>query len=365
MTWFPRPVYRSHHRSLEGAPTPRRDLIKRHLYLVPNSIVVSRGCPHHCDFCYKDAFFEGGKSFYTKAVDAALAEIEALPGIHLYFLDDHLFGNPRFAGKLSDGMLGMGRLWQAAGTVQAVLKPKLLEKAVAAGLRSMFIGFETLNRKNLRDQKKYHNLKGSTSSNPYEMAVQRLHASGVMVNASFVFGMDHDEESVLERTVEWAIAHGIETATFHVLTPYPGTVLHQRLGAQGRITSQNWDLYDTRNAVFRPAGMSAETIEKGYWGAYQDFYPWCSILLGAGAHSDWRSGLRHRVYAGGWKKFEPVWDWAVRLQRVWSFRPLLESLLAEADLPSDNSQDVSSGSRRCYPVMEKLFSKSGKLRFDY
>ena len=47
-------------RTLAGLPPIRRDLIKRHLYLVPNSIVVSRGCPHVCDFCYKEAFFEGG-----------------------------------------------------------------------------------------------------------------------------------------------------------------------------------------------------------------------------------------------------------------------------------------------------------------
>ena len=99
----------------------RRDLIKRHLYLVPNSIVVSRGCPHSCDFCYKEAFFEGGRGFYTQKVDAALAEIERLPGRHLYFLDDHLFGDVRFASALFDGMRGMGRLWQAAGTVQSVL----------------------------------------------------------------------------------------------------------------------------------------------------------------------------------------------------------------------------------------------------
>ncbi|HEY3139077.1 MAG TPA: cobalamin-dependent protein, partial [Blastocatellia bacterium] len=63
--------YQSRTRSLAGVPPIRRDLIKRRLYLVPNSIVVSRGCPHVCDFCYKEAFFEGGQSFYTQTVDAA------------------------------------------------------------------------------------------------------------------------------------------------------------------------------------------------------------------------------------------------------------------------------------------------------
>ncbi len=113
----PQRVYRSRARTLAGLPPVRRDLVRRELYLVPNSIVVSRGCPHACAFCYKDGFFAGGRSFYVQAVDEALAEIERLPGRHLYFLDDHLLGNVPFAAALFDGMRGMGRLWQAAGTV--------------------------------------------------------------------------------------------------------------------------------------------------------------------------------------------------------------------------------------------------------
>jgi radical SAM superfamily enzyme YgiQ (UPF0313 family) len=220
-------------------------LIKRHRYLVPNSIVVSRGCPHVCDFCYKVAFFKGGKQFYTQTVDDALAEIDRLPGRHLYFLDDHLFGNPRFAASLFDGMRGMARLWQAAGTVKAVLEsPGLLEKAVDAGLRSLFVGFETVNSDNLSEQAKYQNV-----GRDYGAAVRRLHQLGVMVNASFVFGMDHDGPDVFGRTVDWAISQGIETATFHILTPYPDTALYRRVESQERLVHRNWDLYDTRHVV--------------------------------------------------------------------------------------------------------------------
>src|SRR5215213_3239887 len=223
----PQPRYDSTLRTLDGLPRIRRDLIQRRRYLVPNSIVVSRGCPHSCDFCYKEAFFKGGKGFYTQHVDDALAEIDRLPGRHLYFLDDHLFGDRRFASGLFDGMRGMGRLWQAAGTVNAVLAPDLLEKAVAAGLRSLFVGFETINPANLAEQRKYQNMRRD-----YGAAIRRLHDAGVMINGSFVFGMDGDDGSVFERTVEWAIAQGIETATFHVLTPYPGTGLHARMVAE-------------------------------------------------------------------------------------------------------------------------------------
>ncbi|MCC6456238.1 MAG: B12-binding domain-containing radical SAM protein [Caldilineaceae bacterium] len=315
--------YRSTVRTLVGLPPIRRDLIKRHLYLVPNSIVVSRGCPHVCDFCYKEAFFEGGKSFYTQTVDDALAEIDRLPGHHLYFLDDHLFGDARFAGALFDGMVGMGRLWQAAGTVQSVLKPGLLEKAVAAGLRSLFVGFETLNPQSLKEQRKYQNL-----DRDYSAAVRRLHDLGVMVNGSFVFGMDHDDESVFDRTVAWAIDQGIETATFHILTPYPGTALYARMQAEGRITTYEWDRFDTRHVVYRPALLTPKALEQGYWRAYRDFYRWGSIWQGASTKPTALGKLRHIAYAGGWKKLEPMWDWVIRARRVNRLLPVLENVLS-------------------------------------
>lgn len=316
--------YASQQRTLLGVPPIRRDLIKRHLYLVPNSIVVSRGCPHVCDFCYKVAFFQGGKQFYTQTVDAALAEIDRLPGRHLYFLDDHLFGSPPFAEALFDGMRGMNRLWQAAGTVKAVLEqPRVLEKAVASGLRSLFVGFETVNSANLSDQRKYQNI-----GRDYAAAIRRLHELGVMVNGSFVFGMDHDGPDVFARTVEWAIEQGIETATFHILTPYPDTALHRRMDADGRMLHRDWDLYDTRHVVFKPARLAPSELEGGYWQAYRDFYRWGSILRSASTKEDLRGRLRHVAYAGGWKKFEPLWDLLIRSRQVLHALPLLETILS-------------------------------------
>jgi radical SAM superfamily enzyme YgiQ (UPF0313 family) len=315
-------VYRSQTRTLAGIPRVRRDLIQRHLYLVPNSIVVSRGCPHSCDFCYKEAFFKGGKSFYTLLVDDALAEIDRLPGRHLYFLDDHLFGNPHFARALFAGMCGMGRLWQAAGTVQSVLQSNLVGDAAGCGLRSLFVGFETLNSANLQQHHKIQNL-----NRDYQVAIHRLHDLGVMVNGSFVFGMDDDDETVFDRTVEWAIEMGIETATFHILTPYPTTGLYERMAREGRLLHSDWDLYDTRHVVFRPAKIAPERLEAGYWRAYRDFYRWGSIVRGAWTKDRWDERLRHLAYAGGWKKLEPMWDLVIRAKRASHMLPVLESVL--------------------------------------
>ena len=310
-------------RTLERVPPVRRDLIDRRSYLVPNSIVVTRGCPQHCDFCYKDAFFAGGKSFYTQRVDDALAEIERLPGRHLYFLDDHLLGDRRFARALFDGMQGMGRLFQGAATVDSILRDDVIERAAAAGLRSLFVGFETLTPGNLAQSNKRQNL-----GRDYRAVSQRLHDLGVMINGSFVFGMDDDDESVFRRTVDWAIEAGITTATFHIQTPYPGTRLYAQMARQGRITTRNWDLYDTRHVVYRPERLTPETLEVGYAWAYREFYRWSSIARAACTHDSLKHQMKHLTYAAGWKKFEAAWNLVIRLRQLRRMTPLLEAVLS-------------------------------------
>jgi radical SAM superfamily enzyme YgiQ (UPF0313 family) len=314
--------YLSRQRSLVGAPPPRRDLIDRRRYLCPNSIVVSRGCPHHCDFCYKDAFYRGGISFYTETVDKALAEIDALPGRHVYFLDDHLLGNPRFAAALFAGMRGMGRVFQGASTVDAILRSDLIEGAAEAGMRSVFVGLETLNPENLRRHAKRQNL-----ARDYDAVIRRVHDLGIMINASFVFGLDDDGPDVFDRTVDWAVSRSIETATFHIMTPYPGTALHARVEQEGRIVDRDWDRYDTRHAVYRPLRMTAQELEIGYRRAYRDFYGWNAIARGAAGQRTVHQAVRHLAYAGGWKRLEPFWDAVIRRRRVSAMLPLLEATL--------------------------------------
>ena len=318
----PKRVYRAERRSLLGLPRPRRDLIDRSRYLVPNSIVVSRGCPHSCDFCYKEAFYAGGRSFYTMQVDDALGEIDSLAGRHLYFLDDNLFADDRFARSLMAGLRGSGRVWQAAGTVEAVLRPGLVEAAAGAGLRSLFVGFETLDQTALAEQGKGHNV-----GRDYDEAVRRLHDAGIMVNASFVFGMDHHTPDVFERTAEWAISRGIETATFHVLTPYPGTALYARLEHEGRILTRDWDRYDTRHCVISHPTMTPAEIEAGYHRARRMFYSWKGIASASLARETMAERVRHFAYSAAWKKAGPVWDAAIALGLLPYTRPALETVL--------------------------------------
>ena len=297
---------------------------------------MTRGCPHHCDFCYKDAFYEGGKSFYTQLVDDALAEIDRLPGRHLYFLDDHLLGNKKFASELFEGMRGMNRVFQGAATIASILDGNLIEKAAEAGLRSVFVGFETFSPENLKMSNKKQNL-----ARDYSEAVKRLHSLGIMINGSFVFGLDHDNKDVFKRTVDWGVQNAITTSTFHILTPYPGTRLFSDMEQARRITSRNWDLYDTRHVVYRTTNLSTRELEEGYNWAYNEFYSWSNIFEASWKHDLIKHKLKHLFYTGGWKKFEPLWNFLIKTGGLNHMLPLLESILSKVNLNERREMTVS------------------------
>ena len=169
-----------------------------------------------------------------------------------------------------------------------------------------------------------------------------------MINGSFVFGMDDDDEDVFRRTVDWAIERGITTATFHIQTPYPGTRLFARTEADGRILTRDWDLYDTRHVVYRPARLTPQALERGYNWAYREFYRWSSIARASRSHGSLKHQAKHFFYAAGWKKFEPLWDVVIRAKQLHAMTPLLEGVLSEVKTPVKHPprQDESAGAAR-------------------
>ena len=232
----------------------------------------------------------------------------------------------------------MGRLFQGAATVDSILRGDLVARAADAGLRSLFVGFETLAPANLARSNKRQNL-----GRDYAEVARRLHGLGIMINGSFVFGMDEDDESVFRRTVDWAIEHGITTATFHIQTPYPGTRLFARTDAAGRILTRDWDLYDTRHVVYQPARLTPEALKRGYDWAYREFYRWSSIARGSLSHGSLKHQAKHFFYAAGWKKFEPLWDVVIRAKQLALMTPMLEGVLSKvtAEAPVNPSFDLN------------------------
>ena len=229
----------------------------------------------------------------------------------------------------------MNRVFQGAATVKSILEGDLIEKAAEAGLRSLFVGFETFSAENLRQSNKNQNLKLD-----YEKATQRLHDLGIMINGSFVFGLDNDDKDVFKRTVDWGIENAITTATYHILTPYPGTRLFNNMEKNNRILTHDWDLYDTRHVVYKTKSLSQLQLEDGYWWAYKEFYKWNNVFKASFSHPQLKHQLKHLFYTGGWKKFEGLWNFIINTGGLKSMLPLLELLLSKVN--DTNSYEIEN-----------------------
>ena len=284
-------------------PLPRRDLMNPHAYLVRHTMVTSRGCPHACDFCYKSSFW--GPTYYEPRPIAEIErELSDIDDHLVFFLDDNLLANRRHARALFDVLRGSGIVWQAAASLDVARDSHYLEEAYRAGCRSLFVGFESLSPENMRGNNKPVN-----ATTDYAEVCRRFHDAGIMINGSFVFGFDCDGPNVFDRTVEFTIENKILTASFHVLTPLPGTRTFERLEAEGRILHRNWSLYDTYHAVYRPHRMTPEQLEAGYDRARRKFASWNSIFhrsLGL------PGALKRVAYNVAWMKIDPLWVAIVR-----------------------------------------------------
>lgn len=240
--------------------------------LYGNVIAASRGCPFACDFCYNSA--PGMRGHYLhRTVESVIDEIRSKGVRHVMFIDDNFIGDIAFARALMEAMRPLRLKWNAAVSANIVDHPDLLDIMRETGCQSLFVGFESINAGSLACVHKRQN-----DIVRYERLVEMLHNRGIMINASFVFGLDSDGPSVFKDTLEWIVRNRIETVTSHILTPYPGTALYERMKVEGRLTDDNLSNYDTAHVVFKPKCMTAQELYDGYLWIYREVYSLKNIL---------------------------------------------------------------------------------------
>jgi radical SAM superfamily enzyme YgiQ (UPF0313 family) len=313
-----RPVYRgSYRRPYRDEPPPRRDLLPRAGFLTTTSLIATRGCHNRCGFCYLAT--EGlTMPYQVRDVDQVVAEFQADRQPYAVFIDNNLGSRPAYLRQLCRALQPLGVIWSAAVTIDVTDDPSLVYEMALAGCTGVFVGFESLSGENLVEASKK-----TPSPEDYARRVGILHDHGIQVNGSFVLGFDHDRRDVFARTVDWIEAARLECATFHILTPYPGTPLFHQLESQGRLLHRDWRLYDTAHAVFRPRHMSAEDLEAGYAWCYRRLFSHSSIWRRRPA--DWRAVPPYLAMSYLYKRSNWLWHFLIRHRltgTVW--RPLVE-----------------------------------------
>jgi radical SAM superfamily enzyme YgiQ (UPF0313 family) len=257
---------------LKKVPLPDWNLISKNSYLYNNIIVTSRGCPFQCEFCYNSCDYTN-KKFRFRPIESVLKEINALDNKRIMFIDDNLIGNLDWTEELLKNIKPLNLYWHAAVSTNIVKYPDLIQRMSGSGCKSLFIGFESINNKSIKSIRKTQNIVGE-----YNTLVNLLHYNGIMVNASLVFGFDHDTKGTFDQTLDWLISNKIETMTAHILTPYPGTKIYTRLLRENRIVDFDLNKYNTSNVVFLPKNMTPVELKEGYLKIYKDFYSFRNII---------------------------------------------------------------------------------------
>ncbi len=300
-----RPRYEGSYRHpYQDEPSPRRDLVPVDAYCTTLSLIATRGCRNRCGFCYLST--RGlDMPYQQREVGAAVAEIEASVEPYAVFIDNNLGADPAYLRTLCRALRPLRRIWSAAVTLDVANDPALVREMALAGCTSVFIGFESLVDENLDAAGKR-----APRAADYGRLVAVFHASGVQVNGSFVFGFDHDRPDVFRRTVEWIERNRLACATFHILTPYPGTPLFRQMEREGRLLHRDWDLYDTGHAVFRPWHMTPAQLEEGYAWSYRRLFSFRSIW--ARRPAGWIDLPAYLAMTVLYKRSNRVWRWLIR-----------------------------------------------------
>lgn len=298
-------------------PAPARKLLRRPGYLTTTSLIATRGCHNRCGFCYLAT--DGLRMPYrVRDVEQVVEEFRDDGQPYAVFIDNNLGSQPEYLKSLCRAMRPLRKIWSAAVTLDVTDDPSTVREMALAGCTGVFVGFESLSDANLK-----HAKKRTPRTEEYSRRVKIFHEHGIQVNGSFVLGFDEDRRDVFSLTADWIEANRLECATFHILTPYPGTPLFRQMESEGRLLHRDWSKYDTAHVVFRPRHMSPEELMHGYSWLYQRLFSAASIW--ERRPEDFRAVLPYLAMSYLYKRSNRFWHLLIKTNMVHTvWWPLVE-----------------------------------------
>ena len=256
--------------NLDDLPLINYGLLENHESMDIIPIMTSRGCPFDCNFCTVTKIF--GKKFRMQTPERIMREIRnALQFFRtkaIFFYDDNFAANRKRVEEVCQliNQEGLDIEWVTQVRSDIAREPELLKQMAHMGCRFFFIGFESINNETLKAMHK------SQTREDIERAIRIIREIGINIHGMFIFGDDNDTPDTIQATVDFAVAHHIDTVQFMILTPFPGTKYYDDIVAQDRLIHKRWDYYNAMYTVFRPAAMSALRLQQETIKAYERFY---------------------------------------------------------------------------------------------
>ncbi len=274
----------------------RWDLLRDKPYRI-YSVVATRGCPLRCTFCSIPGMYDF--KLRARPIEDVLEDINEMPSSYFILWDENPTADPHYAETLFRAMAPLGRVWFGEATTSIVKDDRLLKAMADGGCRALYLGVESVSQQSLNGVRK-----GFNRVHNYKEMVARLSAHGIAAHAGVVFGFDDDDADCFERTVDQLHHDGFNSASFKILTPYPGTRLHEEMERDGRIVDRDMNHYDEYHVVYRPRKLSPERLIEGFHWAARQFYSWPSIArrVVSGARARGLKNFMPLVANLGWRR---------------------------------------------------------------
>ena len=265
-----------------------RHLLAENDYVTIGSTFATLGCRNRCRFCSINQFHQGRR--HERPVEEVVAELAALSRDWFVFVDDNLTQDREYALDLFRAMVPLKKKWVTQTSLDIAEDDELLTAMRKAGCMGVFVGLETFSEDALEQQEKSFN-----KPREYGEAISKFHDHGMFVEAGVIVGFDTDDVSVFRGTLRMLERAGVDVIQASILTPLPGTPLHDSM--KGRLIDTNWEHYDYRHVVFEPKKMTAEELQAGADWLIREYYsPW-RILRRLARWVRTPFGLRGLVYA--------------------------------------------------------------------
>jgi radical SAM superfamily enzyme YgiQ (UPF0313 family) len=237
-------------RDLDELPFPARRLLagRQNDYYMgfhrPHALVeTSRGCPYRCKFCSVWRFYGGG--IRAKSPERVVAELEQAPAPNIFITDDNFLSDVERAHHIADlaRERGLRKRYTFQARADTIARHRdLIAHWKDTGPTSIFVGVEAIAEEDLASLHK-----GSTIADN-ERALDIMKEVGVGFSCNFIVspGADPDE---FARLREYVRRHGLHGAGYSVLTPLPGTELHEEM--KDCLATADYELFDLLHAVTR------------------------------------------------------------------------------------------------------------------
>ncbi len=262
---------------MDAIPIPRWKTVPHSSFMF-HQIQTTRGCPFMCRFCSVPTI--SGNTFRFKPIEKIIEEIAAFPSPGpikksskpMYIVDDNFLSKVTYTKDLLKALIPLNKQGKIPGfsaetTINVALDEELLDLLRDAGCQTLIIGFESVSEATLLSMDKKVNF-----CLPFGEGLKRIHARGIEVMGNFIVGFDTDTLGVFEEILQFVEENHIIYPFFSILTPMPGTKLHEEFKEAGRLDHFDWSRYDTRHVVMEPKNMTRAQLQDGYCYLYEQAY---------------------------------------------------------------------------------------------